>query len=114
MKNVLIISCVIFLFAACSPKNQAILNLPVCLANKIDSIRKDGKINMPQSVIRYTYKGESVYYVTSGCCDQFNEVYDNSCKSPGAPDGGVTGKGDGRLPEFFTNATNKRVVWENK
>lgn len=89
-------------------------NLPSCLATKIDSIKKDPKINPPISVIQYSYKGAPVYYVTAGCCDQFNEVYDSDCNPLGAPDGGVTGKGDGRLTDFYANAINKRVVWENK
>lgn len=114
MRNVIMISCAIFLFASCAPKNQGMANMPVCLATKIDSIKRDGKVNPPTSVIQYSYKGSPVYYVTAGCCDQFNEVYDANCKQMGAPDGGVTGKGDGKLTDFYANATNKRVVWENK
>jgi hypothetical protein len=114
MKNVIIISSAIFLLGSCAPKNQGILNMPSCLATKIDSLKRDPKINPPLSVIQYSYKGVPVYYVTAGCCDQFNEVYDDNCKNLGAPDGGVTGKGDGKLTDFFANATNKRVVWENK
>ena len=114
MRNVIMISCGIFLLASCAPKNQGMFNMPNCLAAKIDSIKKDPKINPPTSVIQYSYKGTLVYYVTAGCCDQFNEVYDNNCKSLGAPDGGITGKGDGKLPDFYAMATNKKVVWENK
>jgi hypothetical protein len=90
------------------------LNMPTCLATKIDFIKKIGNSNLPVSVIQYSYKGAAVYYVTAGCCDQFNEVYDAGCKLLGAPDGGVTGKGDNKLSDFYANATNKRVVWENK
>lgn len=108
------ISCAILLLASCAPKNQGLANMPSCLATKIDSIKRDGKVNLPTSVIQYSYKGAPVYYVTAGCCDQFNEVYDANCKQIGAPDGGVTGKGDGKLTDFYSNATNKRVVWENK
>ena len=114
MKNVIIISSAIFLLASCAPKNQGMLNMPSCLATKIDSIKRDPKVNPPLSVIQYSYKGSPVYYVTAGCCDQFNEVYDAACKHLGAPDGGVTGKGDGKLPDFYAQATNKKVVWENK
>ena len=114
MKYIIIISCCILLLNACAPKNQGMLNMPSCLAAKIDSIKKDGKINPPTSVIQYSYKGAPVYYVTAGCCDQFNNVYDANCTVLGAPDGGITGKGDNKLPDFFANATNKKVVWENK
>jgi hypothetical protein len=70
--------------------------------------------NQPQFITQYSYKGAAVYYVVSGCCNQFNEVYDAGCKALGAPDGGITGKGDGKLLDFFAIATNKKVVWENK
>ena len=114
MRNLILISCVILLVSSCAPKNQGMFNMPSCLASKIDSIKKNPALNQPQSVIQYSYKGTPVYYVTAACCDQFNEVYDDNCKSLGAPDGGVTGKGDGKLPDFYGEATNKKVVWENK
>lgn len=114
MKNIILICCVIFLLASCAPKNQGMQNVPSCLASKIDSIKKSGKVNPPTEVIQYTYKGSLVYYVTSGCCDQFNNVYDAGCVMLGAPDGGVTGKGDGKLNDFYAMATNKKVLWENK
>ena len=114
MKNIIAICCSILLLASCAPKNQGMLNVPTCLAAKIDSIKKIPNVNPPQSVIQYSYKGALVYYVTAGCCDQFNEVYDAGCKHLGAPDGGITGKGDNKLPDFFANTTNKKVVWENK
>ena len=59
---------------------------------------------MPQRVVEYTYKGKTVYYVVMPCCDFFNEVYDDKCNYLGAPDGGFTGKGDGKLPDFLTEA----------
>ena len=114
MRNIIIICCGIFLLASCAPKNQGMINLPSCLATKIDSIRKLPDQTLPLSVIQYSYKGAPVYYVTAGCCDKFNEVYDANCTHLGAPDGGVTGKGDGKLPDFYAHATNKKVVWENK
>ena len=114
MRNATIPALVIFLLASCAPKNQGMINMPSCLATKIDSIKKTPNVNPPQSVIQYSYKGAAVYYVKAGCCDQFNEVYNTDCKQLGAPDGGITGKGDNKLPDFFANATNKKVIWENK
>ncbi len=114
MKNVFLISCYILLFASCAPTNQGMINMPACLATKIDSLKKSPGTTLPQSVIQYSYKGAPVYYVTEGCCDKFNEVYDASCKYLGAPDGGITGKGDGKLTDFNAMATNKKIVWENK
>ena len=93
---------------------QSAVAMPQCMITKIDSIKMNTKTNPPASVIRYTYKGYSVFYITTGCCDQFNPVYNSDCIYIGAPDGGITGKGDGKIPDFFANATNKKVVWENK
>ena len=59
--------------------------LPTCIKNKIDSL-------MP-------------------CCDFFNEVYDDKCNYLGAPDGGFTGKGDGKIPDFFEEAKSEKLVW---
>ncbi|MDB5198277.1 MAG: hypothetical protein JWO92_240 [Chitinophagaceae bacterium] len=88
--------------------------MPPCLVTKIDALKNDPGANQPQSVIQYSYKGSAVFYITAGCCDQFNTVYNSDCDYLGAPDGGITGKGDGKLTDFYANATNKKVVWENK
>lgn len=115
MKNAIAICSVIFLLMSCAGnKIQGISGMPACMASKIDSMKMNTKINPPTSVIRYTYKGADVFYITSGCCDQFNPVYNVDCNYLGAPDGGFAGKGDGKIPDFFVNATNKKVVWENK
>jgi hypothetical protein len=45
------------------------------------------------------------------CCDFYNEVYDANCNFLGAPDGGFTGKGDGKIPDFFAEAKNEKLVW---
>jgi hypothetical protein len=114
MRNIILVSLSLFLLASCGSKNLAMINMPSCLATKIDSIKKTPGVTPPQSVIQYSYKGAPVYYVTAGCCDKFNEVYDANCKNLGAPDGGITGKGDGKLTDFYAMATNKKVVWNNK
>ena len=115
MRNVIGISGIIFLLMSCAGnKKQGISGMPPCLVTKIEGMKTDTKVNPPQSVIQYTYKGIAVFYITAGCCDQFNPVYNSDCDYLGAPDGGITGKGDGKISGFFANATNKKVVWENK
>ena len=115
MRNVIIISCGIFLLISCAEnKNQGISSMPPCLVTKIETMKSDPKVNPPQSVTQYAYKGSAVFYITDGCCDQFNPVYNSDCDYLGAPDGGITGKGDGKIADFFANATDKKVVWKNK
>jgi len=85
--------------------------LPNCIKNKIDSFKLKEAHEKPQRVIQYLYKGKKVFYVVMPCCDFFNEVYDDTCNYMGAPDGGFTGKGDGKIPDFFTEAKSEKLVW---
>lgn len=85
--------------------------LPACIKNKIDSFKVKEAHEKPQRVLEYMYKGKKVYYVVMPCCDFFNEVYDANCNFLGAPDGGFTGKGDGKIPGFFEEAKNEKLVW---
>jgi hypothetical protein len=104
----------LLLMSCAANKNTGFIGMPQCMVTKMDSIKHDPKLNQPTSVIEYTYKGSAVFYITAGCCDQFNPVYNSDCVYLGAPDGGITGKGDGKLADFFANATNKKIVWKNK
>lgn len=95
------------------PVEQTIKDtLPLCIKRKIDSFKVMQVHEKPQRVIEYRYNGKRVYYVVMPCCDFFNEVFDEDCKFIGAPDGGFTGKGDGKLPGFFKEATNEKLIWE--
>lgn len=91
--------------------NAADAPLPACIKNKIDSFKLKEAHERPQRVVEYTYKGKKVYYVVMPCCDFFNEVYDDKCHFLGAPDGGFTGRGDGKIPDFFEEAKNKKLIW---
>lgn len=107
--------------AVSTPKNEAdtlkntepeMVALPKCIKNKIDSFKLKEAHERPQKVTEYSYNGKKVYYITMPCCDFYNEVYDENCNYLGAPDGGFTGKGDGKLPDFAKLATNEKVVWQ--
>ena len=67
----------------------------------------------PQSVTRYHYKGQLVYYMVSACCDKYNIVFDGDCTVLGFPDGGYTGRGDGKMPDFRKEAVKDKIVWES-
>lgn len=88
------------------------LVIPTCIKQKVDSFKVAQKHQQPQKIVEYLYKGKKVYYVVMPCCDFFNEVYDEKCKLLGSPDGGFTGKGDGKLPDFFKEAKNEKLIWE--
>ena len=50
------------------------------------------------TVVRYIIDGKPYYYVRSPCCDFHNHLYDLNGDYLCAPDGGFTGKGDGKCP----------------
>lgn len=95
-------------------KDSAVNGIPPCMQKKIDSFTVAAKHDQPQKVIQYEYKGKKVYYVLSHCCDFFNELYDSNCNLMGYPDGGFTGKGDGKFPDFAKEVSKEKVVWEAK
>ena len=65
----------------------------------------------PQSITRYSYHDKTVYYMKAPCCDKYNIVFDSTCNILGYPDGGFTGKGDGKMTDFFKEAKDGKVVW---
>lgn len=91
--------------------NEINTAVPTCIKNKIDSFKLKEVHERPQRVLEYVYKGKKVYYVVLPCCDFFNEVYDDKCNYLGAPDGGFTGRGDGKIPDFFEEAKSEKLVW---
>lgn len=86
--------------------------IPDCIQSKIDSFKLKETHEMPQRVVAYEYKGKTVFYVEMPCCDFFNEVYDDKCNYLGAPDGGFTGKGDGKLPDFLVERKSEQLIWK--
>jgi Domain of unknown function (DUF6970) len=69
--------------------------------------------NPPHSIYSYEYKGDVVYYVPPQCCDQYSVLYDSKGNVLCAPDGGLTGRGDGRCPDFQQSAKNKQLIWRD-
>jgi hypothetical protein len=84
---------------------------PPCVQAKIDEIAAQEVSNPPVRVYSYQYAGKKVYYFTPRCCDQSSRLYDESCTLVRLPDGGITGRGDGRCRDFFSTRTNEELVW---
>jgi hypothetical protein len=61
----------------------------------------------------YRYQGEIVYHHALPCCDQFVEVYGEGGVYVCAPEGGITGQGDGLCPDFYDVATDEELVWRD-
>jgi hypothetical protein len=85
-----------------------------CLRRMIDSAANEMPPTIPVQIDEYLHAGKTVYYVTADCCDFYNVVYDTDCKYICAPGGGFTGRGDGKCPDFFKEATLVRTIWKKE
>ena len=84
-----------------------------CVNRKIAQIKSKAKWNPPAEVNEYLYQGKTVFLFSADCCDQFYELYDENCNLLCAPSGGFTGNGDGKCPDFSTQAKHIRLVWKD-
>lgn len=99
--------------ATASRANTDVSKLPACVQKLIKGFLEEEVQNPPRKIYSYTYNGSLVYYVTPPCCDFFSDLYDAQCKLIAHPDGGITGKGDGRAKDFGENKSNEKLVWED-
>jgi len=84
------------------------------LADLIRKLETEPVANPPASITQYEYKGQTVYFLPQRCCDIFSNLYDAEGNIIGHPDGGITGQGDGRAPDFFGERTNEQLIWEDE
>ena len=88
-------------------------SLPVCVTALIEKFKSEDVTNPPMKIYRYVYKGKQVYYVPGPCCDNFSNLYNDSCRIMGHPDGGFTGRGDGQFPDFRKEISEEKLLWED-
>ncbi len=88
------------------------IDAPACIEQKIEDIIDGPVANPPTQVWRWEVDNQIFYYITSDCCDQFNYLYNENCDIICAPDGGLSGGGDGNCPEFTTEI-DKFLIWED-
>jgi hypothetical protein len=86
---------------------------PPWLDTLIAEFQSEAVGNPPRSIYQYTYHGQTVYYVPAQCCDEFSTLYASDGSVLCAPDGGITGKGDGRCPDFLTTRTDEVLIWSD-
>lgn len=128
MKNIILILCLVG-GSCCGQKkaggnlpneetgkiqNPALSAVPACVGKLIEKFSAEEKQNPPRKIFSYSYKGKTVYYVPAICCDFFSDLYDAECNLIGHPDGGFTGKGDGKIPDFDKERSNEMLLWEDK
>jgi len=110
-------SCALVLIALLSctcSKTSLETTLPNCIRQKINTIKNEAVRNPPAKVYQYTYQNQTVYFIPSYCCDVFSELYDSNCTLVCHPDGGITGRGDGRCTDFFDLRKDEKLIWEDE
>ena len=100
------------LLSTCS-KTSLETAIPDCIQQKINTLEKENVRNPPAKVYQYTYQNQTVYYIPSYCCDVYSELYDSNCTLICHPDGGITGRGDGRCTDFFDLRKDEQLIWED-
>jgi len=86
---------------------------PQWLQERIANVLKERKRTPIIRILSYNYRGQQVYYQSAPCCDQYSTVYDSRGRVVCNPDGGITGQGDGKCPDFDKNKTNEKLVWQD-
>ncbi len=116
MKKLILISCVAFFGCSSSQKQQQVVSIDTisCVDELIKKFSAEEKMNPPRSIYRYTYNNDMVYFVPAPCCDFFSDLYDSKCNLIAHPDGGFTGRGDGKITDFFQRRSNEKLIWEDE
>jgi hypothetical protein len=83
------------------------------LATLMRELQSGPVSNPPAFIARYTYRQQLVYYIPPRCCDMPSDLYDAAGALICHPDGGFTGRGDGRCSDFFAERTNEEIVWRD-
>lgn len=86
---------------------------PPFVTQLIARLEAEPTSNPPGSIWRYNYKGRVVFYVPPSCCDVASELYDGDGSLICGPDGGLSGDGDGKCPDFFELRTDELRVWSD-
>jgi len=109
--NLIFIFCLLSIIS-CKPTKQAV-KLPTCIESKIETLKNQSLQNPPSQVWQWDANGNTYYYFNAPCCDQFSTLYNERCEIICAPDGGFTGKGNGKCPDFGTDV-KRTLIWEDQ
>lgn len=88
-------------------------SVPACLQTRISLIKAQGIWSPPAKVYQYQYLGRTVYFIPQHCCDIPSVLLDDQCNTICLPDGGFTGRGDGKCTDFFDKRTDGKLIWED-
>jgi hypothetical protein len=112
IQSLIFLSILLGFFHSCA-KISVPKDTPSCIKNKIRKIQGQHVFNPPASVSLWEFDGKKYYYITSDCCDQMTELYNDQCELICHPDGGITGTGDGKCPDFTQGTLQKTLIWKD-
>ena len=111
MKPLRLTLAVLILAAGCATPTPS--TNPVWVDQLIKQFEGEPVGNPPQSIWRYKYNGQVVYYVPAQCCDMYSTLYDAAGAVVCAPDGGIDGRGDLRCADFGSQRTDEALIWKD-
>jgi len=94
-------------------QNDNLTEIPVWINNLIEEEKSNPVANPPASITRCIYKNQVVYYIPPRCCDIPSKLYNEEGDIMCSPDGGFTGKGNGKCNDFSEKRTNCKIIWED-
>ncbi len=112
MKYIFVSLMVIFCSCKTTQKSSA-TELPVFIKDKIATFTQNPVTDPVRSIFSYSYNGKTVYYITAPCCDIPSQLFDEGGNLICHPDGGITGKGDGKCTDFFQTRTDEKLAWKD-
>lgn len=109
-----VLCCLSVLFVSCTNKSPVAPDqAPAWLTALIRAFERDPVASPALSITRYEYKGEVVYFVPPRCCDIWSDVYRADGSILCHANGGITGGGDGRCPDFLSERTTAQIIWQD-
>jgi hypothetical protein len=109
--TIALVASLLFFVRQCGKDDVA--NAPDCVITKISEISKEDVWNPPAKIYSYVYEGQTVYFIPQHCCDIPSELFDSDCNLICNPDGGFSGRGDGKCADFFATRTDEKLLWED-
>ena len=86
--------------------------LPEWLVALIEELESQPVANPPAYIARLEYAAGVYYYLPPRCCDIPSALFDSEGAFVFAPDGGITGDGDGRCPALGERLSEE-IVWRD-
>jgi len=86
---------------------------PVWLSALIGQMQNEPVTSPPSSIVRYRYRGETVFFRPARCCDIPSVLYDAQGTVVCNPDGGLAGGVDSHCADFFAARSDPTLIWQD-